>query len=57
MQHKTVFSSSFRPVLAACLVLTACGSDTPSGGNDAAVADEELTGNTGQVLSVDGGVA
>ena len=39
-------------ILAACLVLTACGSETPSGGNDAAVADEELTGNTGQVLSV-----
>jgi hypothetical protein len=39
-------------ILAACLVLTACGSETPSGGNAAAVADEELTGNTGQVLSV-----
>lgn len=37
---------------AACLALAACGGESPSGGNDAAVADAELTGNTGQVLSV-----
>lgn len=37
---------------AACLALAACGGESPSSGNDAAVADAELTGNTGQVLSV-----
>jgi hypothetical protein len=37
---------------AACLALAACGSDKPSDGNVAAVPDAELTGNTGQVLSV-----
>ena len=37
---------------AACVALAACGSESPSGGNDAAVADADLTGNTGQVLSV-----
>ena len=39
-------------VVTACLALAACGSDTPSDGNVAAVPDAELTGNTGQVLSV-----
>ena len=37
---------------AACLALAACGSETPSGGDVAAVSDAELTGNKGQVLSV-----
>ena len=37
---------------AACLALAACGSETPSGGDVAAVSDAELTGNNGQVLSV-----
>ena len=37
---------------AACLALAACGSDKSPGGDVAAVADAELTGNTGQVLSV-----
>lgn len=36
----------------ACLALAACGSESPSGANDAAVADADLTGNKGQVLSV-----
>ena len=39
-------------LVAACIALAACGSETPSGGRDGAVADAELTGNTGQVLSV-----
>jgi hypothetical protein len=38
-------------IAAACLALAACGGETPSGGV-AAVSDEDLTGNTGQVLSV-----
>jgi len=37
---------------AACLALAACGSETSSGGADAAFNDAELTGNKGQVLSV-----
>lgn len=37
---------------AACLALAACGSETPSGADVAAVPDAELTGNKGQVLSV-----
>jgi len=37
---------------AACLALAACGSDTSSDGNVAALPDAELGGNTGQVLSV-----
>jgi len=37
---------------AACLALAACGSDTQPVNNAAAVAEPELTGNTGQVLSV-----
>ena len=37
---------------AACLALAACGSETPSGADVAAVSDAELTGNKGQVLSV-----
>lgn len=37
---------------AACLALAACGSETPSGGTEAAFNDAELTGNKGQVLSV-----
>ena len=36
---------------AACLALAACGGETTSGGDVAAVADEQLTGNNGQVLS------
>lgn len=36
----------------ACLALAACGSETPSSGDEPAVADAELTGNTGRVLSV-----
>ena len=39
-------------VVTACLALAACGSDTPSDGHVASVPDAELTGNTGQVLSV-----
>ena len=39
-------------LVAACLALIACGGESPSGGTDAAVADAELTGNKGQVLSV-----
>ena len=37
---------------AACLALAACGSETPSAGDVAAVSDADLTGNNGQVLSV-----
>jgi hypothetical protein len=37
---------------AACLALAACGSDKSPGGDVADVAEAELTGNTGQVLSV-----
>ena len=37
---------------AACLALAACGSESPPGGSDAAVADADLTGHNGQVLSV-----
>lgn len=37
---------------AACLALAACGGETTSGGDVAAVSDEQLTGNNGQVLSV-----
>ena len=36
----------------ACLALAACGGETTSGGDAAAVSDAELTGNNGQVLSV-----
>lgn len=36
----------------ACLALAACGGETSSDGNGAVVADAELTGNKGQVLSV-----
>ena len=36
----------------ACLVLAACGNEDSSGVKENAVADAELTGNTGQVLSV-----
>ena len=36
----------------ACLALAACGGDTSSSGDVAAVPDAELTGNKGQVLSV-----
>jgi hypothetical protein len=37
---------------AACLALVACSNETTSDGSKATVADSELTGNTGQVLSV-----
>lgn len=42
----------FTILAAACLALAACGSETPSGGTEAAFNDAELTGNKGQVLSV-----
>jgi hypothetical protein len=37
---------------AACLALAACGSETSSDGDVAAVSDADLTGNNGQVLSI-----
>jgi hypothetical protein len=36
----------------ACLALAACGGETTTGGDAAAVSDAGLTGNNGQVLSV-----